>query len=87
MWYFFSVLQEAALRTYHISDDPANYYLAEVTDKGSYSYNQFVFLRLSFLTVKTKQGKVVDNTLEYVISVKVRSHFALAVAAKKNRIN
>ena len=87
MWYFFSVLQEAALRTYHISDDPANYYLAEVTDKGSYSYNQFVFLRLSFLTVKTKQGKVVDNTLEYVISVKVRSHFALAVAAKKTRIN
>ena len=83
MWNFFSVLQEAALRTYHISDDPANYYLAEVTDKGSYSYNQFVFLRLSFLTVKTKQGKVVDNTLEYVISVKVRSHFALAVAAKK----
>ena len=68
MWYFFSVLQEAALRTYHISDDPANYYLAEVTDKGSYSYNQFVFLRLSFLTVKTKQGKVVDNTLEYVIN-------------------
>ena len=30
------VLQEAALRTYHISDDPANYYLAEVTDKGPY---------------------------------------------------
>ena len=29
-------MQEAALRTYHISDDPANYYLAEVTDKGLY---------------------------------------------------
>ncbi len=34
IWNLFLFFQEAALRTYHISDDPANYHLAEVTDKG-----------------------------------------------------
>ena len=26
--------QEAALKTFHISDDPKNYYLTETTEKG-----------------------------------------------------
>ena len=53
------VLLEAALRTYHISDDPANYYLAEVTDKGSYWCNlyqkDFVICKLHLREVTEKE--------------------------------
>ena len=32
--FLFSLLQEAALKTFHISDDPKNYYVTEASEIG-----------------------------------------------------
>ena len=33
-------LQEAALKTFHISDDPNNYYVSEASEFGMYIYSK-----------------------------------------------